>query len=116
MKIKLFFYTSLIASIGAYAYVQYRKRLSLIYEKNTGRLIINMKYGVKCCQMLTIEKIIISINGEEFKTLHFKHGEKVFEGPFIIDLPEAEVGDYIKVKLTSRCSRQFTNRGSLEIY
>jgi hypothetical protein len=115
MKIKPFFYTFLVASAATFVIIKRSSRLLLYYEKSTGRLVINQKHRMKCCSMLSIEKIVLNINGEDFNTLYFKPGEKVFDGPVIIDLPEAEAGDYIKVKLTTRCSRQFTNRGSLEL-
>jgi hypothetical protein len=63
-----------------------------------------------------VEKITIHINGEEFDTLYYKHGEKVLDGPVILDLPEAEPGDYIKVFMTTRCSKLFSSKGSLEVY
>jgi hypothetical protein len=116
MKQKLFVFSFAIGSLAFFAYLHNRRKLSLKYEATTGRLIIDLKHRMKCCKMLTIEKILIEINGEEFKTLHFKPGEKTYTGPMIVDLPEAEAGDYIKVKLTSRCSRQFTNKGSIELY
>lgn len=116
MKLKPFLYTFMFASAATFAYIHSRKRLSLIHERDSGRLIIGMKHSMRCCNMLWIEKVIININGEDFKTLYFKPGEKVYDGPLIIDLPEAEGGDLIRVKLTTRCSRQFTSRGSLELY
>lgn len=115
MKFKPFFYTFLVASAVTFGYVQTRRRLTLIYENNSGRLIINIRQRLKCCDVTTIKKIVIMINGEEFRSLYYKPGEKTLDGPVIIDLPEAEVGDFIKVRLTSSCSKQFTTSGSLDV-
>jgi hypothetical protein len=116
MKIKPFFYTFTIAALGTFIFMKTRKRLFLDYEKNTGRLVINSKQKMTCCAVVHIEKIAIHINGEEFDTLYYKHGEMVLDGPVILDLPEAEPGDFIKVYMTTRCSKLFTNKGSLEVY
>jgi hypothetical protein len=115
MKIKPFFYTFAVTSVAAFIFIRTRKQLSLVYEKNSRRLVIDLLHKMKCCNMLTIEKIIVNVNGEILKSFYFKPGEKIYSGPIIIELPEVEAGDFIKVKLTSRCSRQFTKRGSLEL-
>ena len=55
------------------------------------------------------------INGEVFKTIDYVDDEMPFDQVFYVDLPEAEIGDLIEVKLKTKCSRSFINRGRLEI-
>jgi hypothetical protein len=115
MKFKSLFFTAAISAAIVYGIMHSAKKLSLHYNKKTGRLFIDLAHRIKCCSSLIIEKMVISINGEVFKTIEYTDEEKPFDNVFSVDLPEADIGDLIEVRLKTRCSRSFSNRGRLEI-
>lgn len=115
MKLKSFLFTAAVSAAVAYAIMHSLKKLSLQYNKKTGRLFIDLAHRVKCCSSLFVEEMLIKINGEVFKAIEYNEDEKPFDQVFYVDLPEAEVGDLIEVKLKTKCSRSIINRGKLEL-
>ena len=114
MKKKFFFFGILTAGISIWAY-RSSKQLKLIYNEESGQLIIDMMRRFGCCNNIIIENLIVFLNGEAYKGFDYSEEEKFFDTAIFIDVPDLEEGDLIVVKMKTRCSRQFKKSGSLEI-
>ena len=114
MKKKLFFFTLVTAGIATYVYRSSRQ-LKLIYNEDSGQLIIDMMRRFKCCNDIFIENIVVFLNGEAYKGFDYSEDEKPFDNAIFIEVPDLEEGDLIEVKMKTRCSRQFKKWGRLDI-
>lgn len=114
MKKKLFFFTFLTAGIAVYAYRSSRQ-LKLIYNEESGQLIIDMMRRFNCCNNIFIENLVVFLNGEAYKGYDYTEDEKLFDNAIFIDVPDLEEGDLIEVKMKTTCSRQFKKWGRLDI-
>ena len=115
MKKKVFFFTLITAGIAAYAY-RTSRQLKLIYNEESGQLIIDLIRRFKCCDTIFIENLVVFLNGEAYKGSDYTEDEKLFDNAIFVDIPDLEEGDLIEVKMKTRCSRQFKKWGRLEIF
>lgn len=115
MKTKHFFLTAIAAGITAYAVIKTTRRLKLIYNYESGQLIIDQVRMFKFCHDLYIESIVIFLNGEAYKGFDYAEEEKPFDNAMFIDVPDLDEGDLIEVKMKTRCSRQTNKWGKLVI-
>lgn len=115
MKKKLFFLSTLTAGIAAYVFIRYTRQLRLVYNEESGQLIIDMMLRTKCCNELFIENLVISLNGEEYKGYDYSETEKSFSNAIFVDAPDLEEGDIVEVKMKTRCIKSIKNWGKLEI-
>ena len=115
MKKKLFFLSTLTAGIAAYVFIRYSRQLRLVYNEESGQLIIDLMHRTKCCNELFIENLVISLNGEEYKGYDYSETEKSFSNAIFVDVPDLEEGDIVEVKMKTRCIKSIKNWGKLEI-
>lgn len=115
MKTKLFFFSVLTAGIATYAYIRHAKQLKLIYNIESGQLIIDVMQRMKCCNEIYIENIIVFLNGEVYKGFDYSEFQKSFDDVIFIDIPHLEEGDMIEVEMKTRCTRSYKKWGRLQI-
>lgn len=114
MKKKLFFFTVITAGITAFA-IHYSRQLKLIYNEDSGQLIIDLMRRFRCCNSIFIENLVVYLNGEAYKGYDYSEDEKPFDNAIFIEVPDLEEGDLIEVKMKTRCSRHYKKSGSLEV-
>jgi len=115
MKTKLFLLSTITAGIAAYAFFRYSRQLRLVYNEESGQLIIDLMRRTNCCNGLFIENMVVTLNGEAYKGYDYSETEKSFANAIFVDVPELEMGDLIEVKMKTRCIKSLRNWGKLEI-
>lgn len=115
MKTKHFFLTALTAGITAYVAIRLTRQLKLIYNYESGQLIIDRMRSIKCCHQVFIESLVVYLNGEAYKGYDYSENEKPFDNALFIEVPDLDEGDLIEVKMKTRCSRQMNKWGKLAI-
>ncbi len=115
MKTKLFLLSTLTAGIVAYAMFRYSRKLRLVYNEESGQLIIDLMHRTKCCNEMFIENMVITLNDEAYKGYDYSETEKSFANAIFVDIPDLEEGDLIEVKMKTRCIKSLKNWGKLEI-
>ncbi len=81
-------------SVGAHA----PKKINLKYNKEKGELNIDVVHPVKDVVDHHIETILITVNGEDVKTLDFKEQTSKESEDLAVSLPDIKSGDEISVK------------------
>lgn len=114
MKKKVFFFTLITTGLAIYAYRSSRQ-LKLIYNEDSGQLIIDLKRRWRCCDSILIENLVVYLNGETYTGFNYSEVEKSFDNAIFIDIPDLEEGDLVEVKMKTKCSRQYKKWGSLEL-
>lgn len=114
MNKKLFFFTLITAGLATYAWRSSRQ-LKLIYNEDSGQLIIDMMRRWRCCKDIIIENLVIYLNGEVYTGFDYSENEKPFHNAIFVDVPDLEEGDTVEVKMKTRCSKQFKKWGRLDI-
>jgi len=79
------------------------KKVNLKYDKETKILSICLPHAVKDINKHYIDKITISVNGEEFKVLEYKAQTSEASHKVEIKLPDLKKGD--KVKVEAKCNK-----------
>ncbi len=115
MRVKHFFLSAMVTGITAYAVFRHANRLKLIYNDESGQLIIDRKYTVRLCRDIYIESLVIRLNGDIYKGFDYSEEEKAFDTAIFVDLPNLEAGDQIDVTMKTRCSRMLHKKGKLDI-
>lgn len=107
--------TAITAGLAGYAFMRTSRQLKLIYNEESGQLIIDLMRRFKICDNITIENLVVYLNDEAYKGFDYSEAEKSFENALFIDVPDLEPGDFIEVKMKTKCSRQFMKWGKLVI-
>lgn len=115
MKARSLLFSSLAGGIIAYAFYRYSRQLRLVYNEESGQLIIDLMRRTKCCNGLFIENLVITLNGEVYSGFDYSETEKSFSSAIFIEVPDLEPGDLIEVKMKTRCIKRLKNWGKLEI-
>ena len=87
----------------------------MVYNEESGQLIIDLMRHSNCCKALFIENMVITLNGEDYKGFDYSESEKMFSNAIFVDVPDLEPGDLIQVKMKTRCIKKHKNWGRLEI-
>jgi len=114
MNKKFFFFGLLTAGISVWAY-RSSKQLKLIYNEDSGQLIIDLMRRFGCCNNIFIENLVVYLNGEAYKGYDYSEDDKLFDNAIFIDVHDLEEGDLIEVTMKTRCRRMFKKTGSLDI-
>ncbi|MEJ2594717.1 MAG: hypothetical protein P8100_06230 [bacterium] len=115
MRVKHFFLSAAVTGIAAYALFRQTNRLKLIYNEESGQLIIDRKYSVRLCRDIIIDSLVIRLNRDIYKGFDYSEEEKAFDSAIFVDLPNLETGDLIEVMMKTRCSRILNKKGKLDI-
>ena len=115
MKPKYLLLTALSAGIAAYAAMRHANKLKLIYNEESGQLIIDRMHHIRICNDVFIESIVVFLNGEIYKGFDFTEHEKTFDNAVFVEVPDLMEGDRIEVKMKTRCTRHMHKRGKLAI-
>ena len=115
MKTRYLIMTALSAGLAGYVLMRSSRQLKLIYNEESGQLIIDLMRRCKICDDITIENLVIHLNGEAYKGYDYSESEKSFENALFVDIPDLEPGDFIEVKMKTRCTKQFLKWGKLAI-
>ena len=104
------------AGVTAYALFRQANKLKLIYNEESGQLVIDRKYNIKFCHEVFIESLVVRINGEIYRGYDYIGDEKPFDDALFVELPELEAGDLIEVRMKTRCAKMMTRKGKLAIF
>lgn len=89
------------------------KKVTLEYDKDTGKLSIEMPHSVKNVEDHYIKSILITVNGEEKETLEYTVQSSLESHEVVVDLPGLQAEDEVSVKAT--CNKVGSKTGNLEI-
>ena len=115
MKTKQIVLTALATGIATFALFRYSRQLKLIYNYESGQLIIDRIRNFRFCHEVFIENLVVYLNGEAYKGYDYDEYEHPFDNAIFVDIPDLEEGDLIEVKMKTRCARRVSNWGKMVI-
>lgn len=79
------------------------KKVSITYDKETGKITVTAEHSVKDVKKHYISKAYVMVNDEEIKVEEFTEQTDLTTAVLVIDMPELKAGDIVKVK--AKCNK-----------
>lgn len=103
----------LLVGFGIASMANPPKKVTLSYDKETGKVKVVAEHKVKDVKKHYISKAFVMVNGEEVKVVEFDEQSSLTSSELFIDLPDVKSGDIVKIK--AKCNKGGARAAEIKI-